>query len=268
MQTFDSSVATRAWWLAQEVPDNHRLVYELGPFALELHRSSDEWRVAWRHDPAEDQSANLRIGVAEGALDVVLERYVHAAPVGRARLRPLLMDRNVVIRPREPVFLPSGQETTLYLSTPVCASIEVGEPPLKLREVPMLPLSDTWFGPSTREGELCYSGRTHARHHIAELPRRPHRAITPLHIRNHATSVLPIEKLSLPVPTLSVFGADDGSLWTQGVSLTRASDSDLATLRIEPGPPRYARGATPISEPRRPAERNGLVRAFSLLFGH
>jgi hypothetical protein len=131
----------------------------------------------------------------------------------------------------------------------------------------MLRLSDTWFGPSTREGELCYSGKTHARHTLAEVPRRAHRAITPLHIRNEAASPLPLDKISLPVPVLSVYGAADASLWTETVTMIRGSDSDMAALRIEHGPPAYVGPVSLVSAPRREQARGGLVRAFNVLFG-
>jgi hypothetical protein len=172
----------------------------------------------------------------------------------------------VVIRPRDPLFLLSGQETVMYLSTPLSLRVQVGEPAALLREVAMLRLSDTWFGPSTREGEICYAGRTHARHDLAEVPRRAHRAITPLKIVNHAASVLPLDRISLPVPLLSVYGAADGRLWTEGVSLQRASDSDMATLKIDRSPPAYAGEVVRLAGPRQPAARGGVVRAFSLLF--
>jgi hypothetical protein len=268
MQTSPSNKDVPQWWAPREVPDAHRLSCELGPLSLDLYRGGGEWRLSWQHDDARDLdagSANLAIDPAP--LCEAMERYVYAKRDGTIRLRPVLMDRPVVIRPREPVFLPSGQETTLYLSTPLCVSIEVGDAALRLRELPSVLLSDTWFGPSTREGDLCYSGRTHARHSIDDLPRRAHRALTPVRIQNHATSVLPLEKISLPVPVLSVFGARDGSLWTQGVALLRASDTDLAAMRIDTGPPRYARNATLLSGPRQTAERGSLVRAFSMLFG-
>jgi hypothetical protein len=255
------------WWTSLEVPDGYRLSCELGPLCLDVYRGGDEWRLNWRYDDDMDLSPRREMALVAGMPDEIKERYVHGGGSGRIALRPTLMDRPVVIRPREPVFLPSGQETTLYLSTPLCLRIEVGEPASLLREIPMVRLSDTWFGPSTREGDMCYSARTHARHSLFDVPRRPHRAITPLLIQNHATSVLPLEKLSLPVPTLSVYGSDDGNLWTEGVSLVRASDTDLAALRIDNEPPRYARNATLISEPRQPAERGRLVRAFSVLFG-
>jgi hypothetical protein len=268
MQTSPDAAGSRQWWTSWDVADGHRLSCVIGPLCLDLHRGGDEWRLGWCYDDDMDLSSRLMMAVQSGMSEHdVMERYVYARESGSIRLRPMLMDRAVVIRPREPVFLPSGQEVTLYLSTPLCLRIEVGDPALQLREIPMVQLSDTWFGPSTREGELCYSGRTHARHSLDEVPPRPHRAVTPVRIQNHATSVLPLQKLSLPVPALSVFGAADGGLWTQGVSLLRVSDTDLASMRIHRGPPRYARNAELISGARQPAERGGLVRAFSMLFG-
>ncbi|MFU8817032.1 MAG: hypothetical protein ACNA7W_16925, partial [Pseudomonadales bacterium] len=117
------------------------------------------------------------------------------------------------------------------------------------------------------EGELCYSGKTHARHTLAEVPRRAHRAITPLRVRNEAATPLPLDKISLPVPVLSVFGAADGSLWTEAVTMIRGSDSDMAALRIEKAPTEFAGPVDLVSGPRREQAKSGLVRAFNVLFG-
>ncbi len=257
-----------SWWRQWQLADRQTLALQLGPLQLSLYRIGDEWQLGWAHGPEGELDTRRDIRVLDGPPALELkERYVFAATCDQVRLRPLLMERPVVIRPRQPLFLPSGQQTTLYLSTPLCLRIELGPAGTAVRELPMLQLSDTWFGPSTREGELCYAGRTHARHSLDEVPRRAHRAITPVRIHNQASTVLPLEKLSLPVPALALYGAADGSLWTQSVSLIRGADSDLASLRIDRGAPGYVRRAELVTEARRPAERGTLVRAFSVLFG-
>lgn len=255
------------WWAPREVPVGRTLTCRIGPLTLSLHHASGEWQLAAgvsEERPAEG-TAELALHEPDDAGDPG-ERFIVRAGDG-VTLLPLLADRPVVIRPRQPVFLPSGEEVTLYLSTPATVRVEVGQPPVLLREVATVALSDTWFGPSTREGELCYSGRTHARHDLAGVPRRAHRVLTPVHIRNEVETPLPLDKFSLPVPVLSVFGAADGSLWTQGVSLVRTSASDMADLRVDEGPPAEAGVAEPVSGPRQPHGRRGLVRAFSQLFG-
>jgi hypothetical protein len=270
MAAHDGSVAVagRSWWLPQTVPDGHTLECRLGPLALQIYRGRGEWHLAATTGDEVDVAGVATLSLREGGIDGDdFERFIVAGRSGYLRLVPLLADRPVVIRPRQAVFLPKGEATTMYLSSPLSLRIEVGNPGVLLREVPMLRLSDTWFGPSTREGELCYSGKTHARHTLAEVPRRAHRAITPLHIRNEAASPLPLDKISLPVPVLSVYGAADSSLWTETVTMIRGSDSDMAALRIEHGPPAYVGTVSLISAPRRAQGRGGLVRAFNVLFG-
>lgn len=262
-------VCEGCWWLPREVPPGHTLHARLGPLELHLHRTESEWELAFTQQEETSLPTTAAIAVLAGGLEPTRarERILLARPRHQVHLRPQLADRSVVIRPREPVILPSGEETIMYMSSPVSVRLEVGEPPTLLRELPMLRLSDTWFGPSTREGELCYSGKTHARHELHEVPRRVHRALTPVTIHNRATSPLPLDKISLPVPLLSLYGAPDGSLWTQGVSLARTGDSDMAALRIDSKPPAVAGKTTLVCGPRELQARGGLVRAFSLLFG-
>lgn len=258
---------TACWWLPQDVPLDHTLVCALGPLALELCHAPGEWRLAASHGEETDEPTQATISVREGGLETDRhERILMARSDVRVHLKPALADRPVVIKPWQSVILPAGEETVMYMSTPVGLRLELGEPPVLLREVAMLRLSDTWFGPSTREGELCYSGKTHARHSLEEVPRRVHRALTPVHIHNRAGSPLPLDKLSLPVPLLSLYGDAEGYLWTQGVSLVRTSDTDMAALKIDAKPPAAAGKAPLVSGPRELQVRGGLVRAFSVLF--
>jgi hypothetical protein len=259
--------ASSAWWEPFEVPSGQQATLSLGPLVIHLHRGLDQWTLSTEQGKEGDEPIRAGRTLDEGGLSAgQYARYVLHSPRGQLAFRPALADRPVVVRPRQPVFILPGQQITLYISTPVWIRVEAGDPPRLLQEVPVMRLSDTWFGPSTREGELCYAARTHARHALDELPLRPHRAVTPVRIHNRADSHLPIEKLSLPVPLLSLFGGADGSLWTEGVNLTRTAESELASMKIDPGPPRDAAGAHLLGGPRRHPERGGLVRAFSGLF--
>ncbi len=256
------------WWSPQEIPEGRTLSCQLGSLVLEVRHVAGEWQLANRYLDETEAVADPILQLHDRGLeDDVIERYLYPGAAGRLTLTPLLADRPVVIRPRQLVYLPSGQQTTMYLSTPVTIRIDVDEPPVTLRELPMLRLSDTWFGPSTREGELCYSGRTTGRHELADIPRRVHRAVTPLTIRNNASTVLPLEKISLPVPVLSIYGADDGQLWTQGLVMERGGDSDMAALKIDATPPSCAGTVRLLAGPRQLQARGSIVRAFSLLFG-
>jgi hypothetical protein len=270
-KSMQQAADTTAWWQPQTVPDGRTLDCRVGPLRLRVRHVGGEWRLVSEYEeevPGPVAPVTLQPGSDE-LPDENIQRYIAPRGGEQLQLKPVLADRPVVIQPRQPVFLPSQTETTLYLSTPVWLQVEVGGGKLAmLCEIPTVRLSDTWFGSSTRVGELCYSGRTQARHDPAEVPYRSHRAITPVTIRNEAGSVLPLEKLSLPVPMLSVYGAEDGSLWTQRISLLRRSDSDMADIKVDAGAPAEAGTVSRISGPRRESGRGGIVRAFSVLFGN
>lgn len=267
MSTARKTAGDQPWWQTQGVPEGRTLHLTLGPLDLAIGRSRPTWLIRIERQPEADTETRLKSRVAKGLPEPYDERFVQADAAESIRLEPLLADRPIVIRPRQPIYLPGNEEVTLYLSTPVYLRLLAGDPPVLLKEIPSLVLSDTWFGPSTQEGELCYAGRTHARPRIEELPRRPHRAITPLLIRNRANAVLPLEKISLPAPMLALYGAADASLWTQRVTLVREDASDLAKVSIDSQPPDPGMPVEKLADPRKDPSRSGLVRAFSVLFG-
>lgn len=265
----DACLPGAQWWEPRRVAVAAGLRWELGPLILELFRTADSWWLWLQHrEVAESAPSRCRlVELAQMPAEEGGERFVFRESPEQVRLRPLLADRSVVVRSRQPVFVPAGEEATLYLSTPVWLAVEVGEPPSLLLEVAGERLSDTWFGPSTREGELCYAGRTHARSQLATVPRRAQRAITPLTVINRAKNPLPLEKLNLPVPLLGLYGDSDGALWTEAVQLSREADQELAGFKVVVGAPAQAPEARRLSPPRREAGRSGLVRAFSDFLG-
>jgi hypothetical protein len=181
------------------------------------------------------------------------------------RLLPRLPDRPVVSRPDTPFYVLAGEEIRLFVSSPVWVHVLSGE--RELLEIPIYRPSDTWFGPSTREGEVCYASWTSGRTELAELPRRPHRAVATVRVENHTEKSVLVERLNIPVPYLALYAAADGSLWTQGVTLRMVEDGATAEIHIAKEGPPEAPGATRLADPREDADRNLLVRALSALIG-
>lgn len=180
-------------------------------------------------------------------------------------LVPRLADRSVVARPEIPFHLLPGEEIRLYLSTAIWIQLEVGEPPRRLLETPTFRPSDTWFGPSTREGELCYASRTSARINLDRMLRHPGRAITSVLLRNRAQDNLLLERISLPVPALSLFHDAEGSLWTEAINLEREKSGNMARIRLTGKAPAEAIKPAKVSDPRVPQEQNVLVKAIHSL---
>jgi hypothetical protein len=178
-------------------------------------------------------------------------------------LRPALADRPVVARPRVPLTLPPGRQVAIFLSTPLWVQLEADGSPQTLLDVPTFRPSDTWFGPSTVRGELCYASVTQAHMDLAQLERLPHRVISAVVIYNRANDPLMLKRLKLPAGQLSLFADERGFLWTQSLTLERESstESDLVFMHLGAKPPAEAGDTQRVSSPREP-DRGRFVRAL------
>ncbi|MDH3305454.1 MAG: hypothetical protein OEM50_10505 [Gammaproteobacteria bacterium] len=257
------------WWGKYTLTNNRWAHWRVGPFGLFAKPGEREWHVAiWQSTDPQDSSLLMDTGT-DSEPDVATYtffRYAIGSAETELELKPRLGDRPFIVSPEEPLFLLAGQEAVLYVSTIVWiqASVADGDGNVLL-DVPTIRRSDTWFGDNTREGELCYSTKTSARTDLTNIQPRPHRAVTPVEIRNEGAGVLPIEQLRVPVPALSLYSDDGDQLWTDAVCFVRQEGHDGAAMTT-PEPSAHLPGKrTLIAEPRVPIETGTIVKAFSKL---
>jgi hypothetical protein len=261
-----------AWWGQYSLDVNQTALWEIGPLKLAIQRRIDEWQIAYESVP--DVGPDTTIWQFQPAVpDIETLDYANIARYARGEtdeavwLRPLLADRPLVSRPVTPLYVPAGEIVIIFVRSSLWLRVEVGDALIALQEVPMLRPSDTWFGPTTMEGELCYASQTYARLNLEKLPIGPHHAVTQVTIQNQADSQLLVERLKLPVPYLALFESSDGLLWTQGVTMTRSRDTDMADVQIEPSPPEHAGVVKLLSDPRQATSIKTAIYAFGALFG-
>lgn len=256
------------WWGEFELSLDETAKWEIGPLRFWLHRSSLEWRLA--HDWTDDEMARDWSLTRPSALPeemVETERFAVRETGSAVHLRPLPASRAVVARPKTPFRVLPGQRSRIFISSPLWVEIAAGPGPTILRELPSRRLSDTWFGASTRDGELSYALKTNTRTSLHEMPRAVHRLLTPVVVENRGEDSLLVERLSLPVPFLSVYGMENGETWSEEVRMLRTEAGEMAELDVRHGPPAEAGGAGRLSEPRQTSERGQLFRAFGSLLG-
>ena len=259
-----------SWWGKFKFHEGYTAHWRIGPLSLWFQRLQNEWRIAYLQIDISDEMAtevNLPVSPDEISADATHERYVFRNTKELLNILPALADRPVVTCPATPFFLPSGEEINIFVSSPLWIRIEVHEEGQLLLEMPIYRPSDTWFGPSTREGELCYASQTNCRLHPDELSFRPHRAITPVMVKNKAETSLLIERISLPVNYLSLFHASSGQLWTQTITMERKEEENVATMQLAKGPPSQAGRAALVHGPRLKSDKRVLMRALTALFG-
>jgi len=261
---------TGSWWGDFHIENEKNIEWRIGPLKLIVRRLNNEWHIA--HEPINDLD-NDDFFWGKKDTDQLPDslnnnsRYVFRDTTGQLSITPQLADRPIISRPLTPFNLMAGEEVTLYVSTSLWLEVATGSSPKKiLQSIAIQRLSDTWFGPSTLEGELCYASTTHCRLNYEDLPQRAHRAITPVLIRNHTNTTLLLERLNLPTPLLALYVSSSEQLWTPQVTLTREKDGDMAELKIDNQPPSVAEQMQQLNEARNKVDNGVLFRAFNTIF--
>lgn len=258
------------WWGGFDFTIGQGRTWELAGLILDISRQTQEWHLRL-HRTAEQSEHNQEwqqrpgSSLAEmGGMDYC--RFMFQRTTSALRLLPRLADRSVVVRPVNPLFIPSGQETTLYVSTPVWVAAYVEGSVEPLLDVPVVIPRDTWFGPNPVVGQLCYASQITGRTDFSQLPIRAFRAITPVHVRNHGHTAMPIERINIPTPFLPVYGAESGRLWTPTLAITRQGAALRLNIRIEDGISTQAGHVIQLTAARRGPEEHALIRVFENFF--
>lgn len=230
----------------------------IGTLRASILRSAMEWVVQYRYDQdryvRKSTEATTRL------------RYVFADTTQNLLVNPATADRNVVAHPVDPVGIPAHERATLYVSSPLWLRASLPDKSLVLADLPVQIMSDTWFGANTREGEMCYSNETQARLTVAALSGRPERLITPVTVVNAGEDTLSIDRVSLPLPLLSIYRGPE-SFWTQELVITREQSLATARVEFEPRAPAHLQDTPRVAEPRLREDQGGVTRALGLLFG-
>lgn len=256
------------WWGSYDFGVEQAATWEIGTVRFQARRLEREWQVIT--DKLDAEIDGWHFAESTEPLDDTLPRHrvVFRETGPTLHISPRLADRPVVARPAVPFSVPPGEEATLFVSSPVWAHLQAHAERVSLHEVALQRPSDTWFGPTTGgSGELCYASRTQGRLALDEVPRRMHRAITPVVLRNHAGSAFAVERVNLPVTYLSLYQGPNGYLWTPEITLRRDEDEASATIDIGDGAPEPVREAILVEGPRVVPEGRTLLRAVTSLFG-
>jgi hypothetical protein len=261
------------WWGEYDLELERWAQWQIGPLTLFAQAKRHECIFAWKTagDPLKDTlSISVPSSVPPDPDDCTFSRYVVSNLHSHLELGPRLGDRPFIVRPVSELFLLAGQETVLFVSTVVwiATSLDDGtDEPCTLLELPARRPSDTWFGPNTLQGELCYASRTNAHIDLDSIERRPHRAVTPVEIKNLGSDALPIDQLRVPVQALSLYHDQENRLSTDTVCFVREEGDREASLTIPEASDHLPEIRTLLAPPREPVEAGTIVDAFSRFLG-
>jgi len=243
---------TAPWWGEYAPAIGEITGLSFGPSRVLICRQEHEWQVlAVTSTPEPSQEVRARVTKARSMpADAGLKRFVFPGTEPKLAVSPALADRPVVARPAHALSIPPGVSVRLYVSSPLWLCAEVHDRATAILDAPIFRPSDLWFGPNTLEGRLCYSSLTHARIDAVNLPHRQHRAITPVVIKNEDTETFQLERISLPVPYLSIYVGESGEIWTDAVTLVRGKGGETASIDLSDKIPKEAGKGRRLRKPR------------------
>ena len=257
------------WWGLYPFRKNQKAHWKIGPFSLKAELCDHEWIIQYERG-AESLSQDCLFDFPYETPHLTAEvkdtyRFGFSHSNGEVILTPRPADRPMVVRPVSPVYILPHSKVTIFISTALWLEISLNEPELTLHTTPLYRPSDSWFGPLTGDGELCYASQTFGRMHLKDMDIRPHRAITAVHIENLNAKPLYLERVKLPVDLLSLYTTDNHSLWTNSVNLVSLKNEALASIKMDREPPAHI--VNPKLVYKSPARSDNIIlRALGSIF--
>ncbi len=254
------------WWGKYRFssPDSLVTSLRIGALCVTIQREPMEWGLTYEwvslEDPSMDRSwekLERDVGLRQSA------RFVMEQTEETLHLTPALADRPIVTSPRIPLHIPPQEKAVLFVGSPLWLRMFPEGSETVWPELPIRRPTDTWFGGSTQEGELCYAVRTKAVLNPERLATSARRALTPVVIHNQAADLFQVQRLKIPVEHLCLYADPAGGLWTEQIVVTNSGDSSLTQVQIDPGPPRPAGDASLLSAARKQSEENLWSRVFA-----
>lgn len=243
-------------WEPFALPEDTPVLRRIGPVSVWLLRKAGE---LWIQAVPSSDSATPDAPPSDG----IWKRWALRNGDHSARLRPILPDRSIIVKPEYEIHLLKGSHVRTYTRVPIWIGIEViGETTVLITEIPAQVLSNTWFGSFT-DGELCYWLATSARRSMPLELIQPHHAVCIMDIRNLSDNDLKVDKICLRVERMSLF-EHAGHLWADDTEITYEGDDDAAQIKNDGLPPVEVKDAVKVNDPRHPHKRGLAERAFFL----
>lgn len=248
-------------WQSHVISKNQQFELCFGQLHLWVRREAQQWQIAYENE-LEAAEERFSLSFSEQAMPETQSptRWILDEQVESFRLRPLLPDRPLIVRPESPVCLMPEQTVRFFIDIPLWLELSFGGKAAKGLEIPSLRLSNSWFGTPT-SGELCYAMKTPARLHQQDLEPSVQRAVFPLEVMNRSTETLNFERLCIRPQHLSIYEGKT-SLWTnRGRASYRGADT-WSRVAYAAGLPGFDGVKRRVGRAREKTRRGGIQKTF------
>ena len=161
----------KKWWGEVSLVVDEIKVWSMGDREIAIQRLDKEW-VVWNNERGSENTSEISVKslkTTKTFSNVPYSRHLVTQTTGTINILPMLADRPIVARPATSLNILPGELVELYISSPLWFLMKLKLKPSPIVDIPFLRPSDSWFGPSAMEGELCYAKYTDARVNLAQM---------------------------------------------------------------------------------------------------
>lgn len=252
---------TQLWWGTFKFDMTETKCWRVGQRTIAIERDMHEWSI-WNKETPKEETKLITVtpkGIHETFKDSELKRYMTNQTSNVLVIEPSLADRSMTVRPAKPFVIMPEQEVQVYISTPLWMTVMLPETQIPIADMPFWRPSDSWFGPSTMHGDICYSKNTDAKTDRNKLETRSHRANSIITIKNAHDEPLTVERMSLPVPALKLYVDDSGMFWTDQVSILQEVEHNKPISHVRHSPPKVKSHIVRVSESRELSSKTSFL---------
>lgn len=260
---------TLDFWTSHHIPHMGIGHWKIGPLELWIRRYENEWRIYSRslENPSLKDIAVQIPSPENHPPNINVLRFGVQETTDTLTFQPVLADRPIVVRPEKPFHLPKKEEVSIYVMHSVWLRINFGKQQVMLTTLPIYRPSDTWFGPSTIDGELCYSARSKAKIRFNDLELYPYRAVTKIQLQNKSSQDLFLERIKVPLPSLSLYLSENQVFFTDSMIYSKQPDAKEVNITYNPPPQDVSGQCILIHKPTQRSEQNFVSKALTQLIG-
>jgi hypothetical protein len=251
-------------WKTYTLAENVIHAARIGPLRIRIKYFNKDCYIATdRPDGPPDVCGFIEEQGVEEQESISWERWMLGSSVKQAGIVPVMPDRPLVIRPDMTTRIPSGHTVSFFITIPVWVRITSGEKnPIQLCEIPIVILSDSWFG-DIPSGEFCYSLYTDLRRTLDDTAICPYEVVCPVTIKNNSKLELTFQRFSLYVPNLAIFQGKS-RLWSNQVSIVFQGETQESQIHISEKKPDIEAIEYLLSAPREKMDKNLVKKSFEL----
>lgn len=257
------------FWTNHHLPKSVEGHWKIGPLEFWIKRYDNEWRIYSRslENPSLKDIMIQIPTVDNHPPNINVHRFGVHETTDLLTFQPVLADRPIVVRPEKPFHIPAKEEVSIFVMHSVWLKVNYGAKQITLITLPIYRPSDTWFGSSTIDGELCYSARSKAKIRFEDLELFPYRAVTKILLQNKSNKDVFLERLKVALPSLSLYLSENQVFFTDSLVYTTQPEGKEISISINPAPQEVAGKCILIHKPLVKTERNLVSKAIHHLLG-